>query len=176
MKYKNIVVSGDVGTGTTTLAKGLAKKLGWKYLAAGDVFRDYAKKKKIQLWNKEAVPDQFERKVDREMVEKLISENGYVLDGHYTGWFARNLAYVFRILLTCERKIATDRMLARDHTHKENVEDIEKRRSGLYAKFKKLYSTDNYEDPKYFHLIIDTASQNAAETLSMALKKVSSPG
>ena len=33
MKYRNIVVAGDVGTGTTTLAKSLADKLNFKYIS-----------------------------------------------------------------------------------------------------------------------------------------------
>ena len=70
MKYKNIVICGDVGTGTTTLAKGLAEKLGWKYLSAGDFFRDYHKKHNIPLWNKAAIPDEIEKKIDYEFLKK----------------------------------------------------------------------------------------------------------
>lgn len=149
MNYRNIVVAGDVGTGTSTLAKALAKNLNWKYSAAGDFFRAYAKDHNIDLWDKAAVPDGVEKQIDHDLTQKLKTENGWVIDSHYAGWFVRDQKDVFKVLLTCERKVATKRMQEREHTHKETDEEIEKRRQGLYAKFKKLYSDENYEDPKF---------------------------
>src|SRR3990167_8935195 len=94
-RFENIVVAGDVGTGTTTLAKGLVKELGWKYLSAGDFFRQYQKEHRIPLWNKAAIPDDVEKEIDYEFLEKMKNEKGYVFDSHYAGWFGRDLADVF---------------------------------------------------------------------------------
>ncbi|HSX58219.1 MAG TPA: AAA family ATPase [Candidatus Saccharimonadales bacterium] len=172
MKFRNIVVAGDVGTGTSTLAHSLADKFGWKYIAAGDFFRNYAKEHNIPLWNKEAIPDDFDKEVDDQLTNKLKEESGWVVDSHYAGWFLREDPQVFRILLTCDRKVATQRMQQRDHTHEETSEEIEKRRAGLYAKFKKLYSDDNYEDPKFYDLVIDTTNTTAEETLNQAFDQL----
>ncbi|OGY26833.1 MAG: hypothetical protein A2Z11_01460 [Candidatus Woykebacteria bacterium RBG_16_43_9] len=172
--YKNIVVCGDIGTGTTTLSGGLSSKIGWKLIIAGDFFRRYHKKHDIPLWDKSKIPDEVERKVDREILEKMKNEEHIVFDSHYGGWFARDLNNVFRILLICDRDVATQRILEREHTHKETAKEIEERRRQLRAKFKKLYSNDNYEDPKYFHLIINTTTANANQTLSTALNAITS--
>jgi len=169
--YKNIVVSGDVGTGTSTLAKGLAKILGWKYLSAGDFFRQYQKERNIPLWNKAEIPDEIERKIDYEFLEKLKNEEGFVIDSHYAGWFARNLPDVLRILLVCDPQVATQRILNRKHTHKETPAEIDERRRQLRAKFKKLYSADNYEDPRLFHLVIDTTTTEVEETVQKAYEE-----
>ncbi|MCH7530079.1 AAA family ATPase, partial [Patescibacteria group bacterium] len=59
-RYRNIIVCGDVGTGTTTLSKELAKKLGWRHISAGNFFRKYFKKHNIPLWDKLSVPDKVE--------------------------------------------------------------------------------------------------------------------
>lgn len=174
MKYHNIVVAGDVGTGTTTLAKSLSEKLGWKYIAAGDFFRSYAIEHKIPLWDKAVVPDDIDRKIDSELTEKLKSEQGWVVDSHYAGWFVRNEKDIFKILLTCDRTIATKRMQEREHTHKETAGEIEKRRHGLYEKFKKLYSQQDYEDPKIFDLVIDTTNSSAETTLIEVINKLQS--
>ncbi|MDP2671512.1 MAG: AAA family ATPase [bacterium] len=168
--YKNIVVAGDVGAGTTTLAKALAKELGWEFESAGSFFRDYAIKNSIPLWDKESVPDEVDKKVDAEMTERLKTGEHLVLDTHYAGWFTRDEPSVFKILLLCDRQIATERMLKRKHTHEETPETIEKRRQGLYAKFKKLYSDEPYEDPKFYDLVIDTGKNSPAETLAITLK------
>ena len=173
MKYRNIVVAGDVGTGTTTLAKSLAKKFGWKYTSAGDFFRSYATTNNIPLWDKASVPDEIERKVDSELTKKLKTENGWIVDSHYAGWFVRDQKDIFKILLTCNRATATKRMQLREHTHKETVEEIEQRRAGLYAKFKKLYSDENYENPKLFDLVIDTTNPTPEETFQQALNALS---
>jgi len=170
MKYRNIVISGDVGTGTTTLGKNLAEKLGWQFLSAGEFFRNYAKEHNIPLWNKAAIPDDFEREVDTNLTQKLKNDKNFVVEGHYAAWFARDLPDVLRILLTCDREVANLRMLKREHTHVESVEEIEKRREGLFAKFKKLYSQENYEDPKLYNLVLDTTNSTIEETLQEALK------
>jgi len=169
MNYSNIVISGDVGTGTSTLAKGLAIKLDWKHLSAGDIFRPYFKKQNIPLWNKSKIPDSFDKEIDKKFLEKMKNSKHIVFDSHYGGWFARGLEGVFRILLITDKDVATKRIIDRQHTHKESSEEIEKRRKELRAKFKKLYSDNTYEDPKYFHLVIDTTYTGVEETIDKAL-------
>lgn len=174
MNYRNIVIAGDVGSGTTTLAKNLADKLGWELVSAGDFFRKYSKENNIPLWDKASVPDEFERSIDNQIIDKLKNDKSIVFDTHYGGWFAKEMRDVLKILLICDRQIALKRMLGRKHTHDETGEEIEKRRTGLYEKFKKLYSTEDYEDPKYFDLVIDTNLNSEARTLEIAFKKFSS--
>ncbi|OGY24345.1 MAG: hypothetical protein A2172_00580 [Candidatus Woykebacteria bacterium RBG_13_40_15] len=169
-KYQNIIVSGDVGTGTSTLAKGLAEKLGWQFFSAGDFFRAYHKNHNIPLWDKSSIPDEVDKKIDQEIFEKLQTKKEIVVDSHYSAWFARNLPSNFRILLVCDKEVATKRILARQHTHKETPREIEERRHQLRAKFKKLYSNDNYENPKFFNLVLDTGKNNIPQTIELALE------
>lgn len=170
-KYKNIVVCGDIGTGTTSLSKELAKKLDWKHISAGNFFRNYAINHNIPLWDKSKVPDDIERKVDNDFLEKMKKEKNFIFDSHYGGWFARNLENVLRILLICDKDVAAQRIISRESEHRETAEGIEKRRQGLRAKFKKLYSDADYENPKYFHLVIDTSNTDANSALEISLKK-----
>ena len=170
--FNSIIVCGDVGTGTTTLSEGLAKRLGWRHISAGNFFREYTKKHNIPLWDKLSVPDEVDKKIDYEILEKMEGEKDIVLDSHYGGWFAKDLNDVLRILLVCDKDVAAQRILDRDHTHKETPEDIEKRRQGLRAKFKKLYSPNDYEDPKYFHLVIDTTNIGIDQTLSTTYNRL----
>ncbi|MEX0616688.1 MAG: cytidylate kinase family protein [Candidatus Woykebacteria bacterium] len=168
--YRNIVVSGDVGTGTSTLTKGLAEKLGWEYLSAGNFFRKYFIEHNIPLWNKAAIPNSVENEIDYDLYEKMAKNEHIVFDGHYGAWFARDLPDVYRVLLICDKSEATKRILEREHTHKETKIEIEKRRVQLREKFKKLYSEEDYEDPGLFHLIIDTTNKGPEETIKEALE------
>ena len=45
------------------------------------------------------------------------------------------------------------------------MEDIDKRRQQLKEKFRKLYSKEDYENPKIFNLVIDTTASGKDETL-----------
>jgi len=172
-KYRNIVICGDVGTGTSTLSKGLAKKLGWRRVSGGEFFRKWSRENGIPLWNKLAIPDAIDKKFDREMFDKMQNESNIVFDTHYGGWFSKDLPDVLRIMLTCDKNVTTKRVLDRKSLHKESPEEIEKRRVQLREKFKKLYSNDNYENPSLYHLIIDTTHNSIKETLQEAYREFS---
>jgi predicted cytidylate kinase len=172
-KFRNITISGDVGTGTSTLAKDLGKKLGWVIVSAGDIFREYHKKHNIPLWNKSDIPDELDKKVDHEFFEKMKTDEKIIFESHYSGWFARDLDDIYRILLICDKDLATKRIIDREHTHKETSGEIEERRKQLRAKFKKLYSSDNYEDPQLFNLVIDTTKTGIDETIEQTFKAFS---
>jgi len=170
-KYRNIIISGDIGTGTSTLGKALAEKLGWQFLTTGDFFRGYHIKHNIPLWDKASIPDELDKKIDTKLLEKIKNEREFVIDSHYAGWFSRNIKDIFRILLVCNPKIATERILSREHTHKESPKEIEERRRQLRAKFKKLYSDDNYEDHRFFNLVIDTTRTEIQPTIQKAYEE-----
>ena len=170
MKYKNIVISGDIGTGTSTLAKNLAKNLGWKCLSVGDLFRRYALEHNIPLWDKASVPIEEEKKVDYSFQKKMAAVSKTVFEGHYSGWFAKELNESFKILLKADLEVALGRAVKRlDHTHVETREEVLKRRKGITLKFHKVYSSDDYLDEKYFNIAIDTTNISPDEVLKIAL-------
>jgi len=171
-KYRNIVISGDIGTGTSTLGKALAERLGWEFLSTGDFFRQYFLDNNIPLWDKESIPDELEKKVDNELFEKVKNENHLVVDSHYASWFAKDLPNVFRILLVCDEKTVNERILKRVHTHKETVSEIKERRRQLHEKFEKLYSDENYLNPNFFNLVIDTGKNSIPQTIELALESL----
>ena len=47
LKYTNIAISGKIAVGTTTLAKNLEHVLGWRYINAGLIQREYDQKHHI---------------------------------------------------------------------------------------------------------------------------------
>src|SRR3990170_7450123 len=126
MKYKSIVISGPVASGSTTAAKLLSQKLDIPYKSAGDFFREYMIKHNIPLPQKEKIPDDIEKKVDDELTQ-LAENKSIIIDGLYTGYFARNMDHVLKILLTCDEGVRIKRAIGRTHTHKETVEDVKKR-------------------------------------------------
>ncbi len=171
--YTSIVISGPIASGTSTTAKALAEKLHLSCISAGDFFRKYAIENNIPLYDKEQIPDELDRKIDDELT-KLAQLGQVVIDGHYIGYFTRDIPQVLKVLLTCDWETRIKRALARTHTHTETEEDIKKREAGLDKKFRKLYAQENYLDPKFFDLVIDTTNtpiEKVAETIAKEFKE-----
>jgi cytidylate kinase len=175
MRFQNIVISGDIGTGTSTLAKNLSSELGWECLSVGSFFRQYALEHHLPLWDKASVPVEVEKEIDYLFQDKMKKEVNKLFEGHYSGWFAKDLPKSFRILLNADLEVCLERAVKRlDHTHLETREEVFKRREGIIEKFKTVYGEDDYLNPAYFNLMIDTTNITPEEVLKRVLLEIKS--
>ncbi len=156
MKYKSISLSGPVAAGTTTAAKTLSQKLNLQYHSAGEFFRKYMKEHNIPLPNKEEIPDDEERSLDEKLTKLLASKKPVVVDGLYTGYFARDMKHVLKVLITADEQTRIQRAI--DRAQSETAQDVKKRDAAHDAKFRKLYASVNFLDPKFFDLVIDNTN------------------
>src|SRR3990167_8429098 len=170
MKYQSIVISSPIASGSTTAAKLLSQKLGIPYKSAGDFFREYMLSHNIPLPQKEKIPDDVEKKVDEELTE-LANNKSIIIDGLYTGYFARKNPQVLKVLLTCDEEERIRRALERTHTHKETAQNVKKRDAAHDAKFRKLYAGENFLDHKFFDLPIDTTKTRPEEVSEKIIKE-----
>lgn len=169
MIYTSIAISGQVSTGKSTAAKNVAEKLNLEYHSAGDVFRQYALDHNIPLHDKEQIPDELDRKIDKEL-KNLAKKGGVVIDADYIGYFTKDLPSVLKVLLTCDYQTRIQRALARVSTHAENEEEIKLREVGLDKKFRRLYANKNFLNPKFFNLSIDTTNTTQEEVMEEIVK------
>ena len=115
MKYKNIAVSGKIiASGSSTLAKLLAEKLGWRFSSAGDLMRQHCQKIGWPIERYHEIPDEMDREIDKEAREKLEKEKGIVHEGWLAGWLARDLSHVFRILCVAPLAVRIKRFARRE--------------------------------------------------------------
>ena len=173
MNYRSIALSGPVAAGTTTAAKALAAKLNLEYHSAGDFFRKYMQDHNIPLPNKEEIPDDVERDLDKNLADLLESKKPIVVDGLYQAYFAKDMPHVLKVLLTADEDIRIKRAIERVHTHVETAEDVKKRDRAHDLKFRKLYANENFLDPKFFDLVIDTTNTEQKEVADRVLRKFS---
>lgn len=174
MKYKNIAISGDIGTGKTTLAKKLSEKLGWKHTNAGDYFRAWHKENNIPLNETEKIPPEKDKELDFGFQKLMKDEEHTIFESRLAGYLAKDFEDVFKVLCIADLEVAIKRAGIRDEVSDDEAkQNVSIRSKALKEKFKKLYGVDDYLDPKYFDLVIDSTTNSPEENLEIVLEKLS---
>ena len=169
--YKNIALSGDVGTGTTTLGRNLASTLGWEHVNAGAYFRAWHREKGIPLEQVQDIPEEVDRELDMRFQSDMKEADQMVFESHLAGWLAKDLQETFKILCIADEKVMMSRIAAREGWSLEDATKYSLQRTkGLNQKFKKLYGVDNPYDQAFFDLVIDTTDMSAGAVLDFSLK------
>jgi len=129
LNYRNITISGLPGSGSTTLLYGLKEALkydGWKGYNGGEFMRAYAKEKGLfrgigELHHDAShYEDDFDRRIDMGMRERLQKENKWILESWLSGFLAQGVNGVLKVLMTCSDKaIRIDRIVNRDEVSAE---------------------------------------------------------
>jgi cytidylate kinase len=197
LDYRNVTISGLPGTGTTTLMRLLAKKLAWDGYSGGEFMRAYALEK--GLFKPEHgehhfatdYEDEFDRKIDLGVREKLEKKSGGIYEAWLTGFMAQGIEGVLKVLLVCsDDAIRVDRVVNRDHVTVAQAKDhILTREEQNRRKWTRMYRDEwfawvvkpgvvneeepiDFWDPRIYDLIIDTYSNSREETLRKVLDKV----
>ena len=201
-KYRNITISGLPGSGSTTLLKmlkenDLLKFAGWRGFNGGDFMRSYAKEKGLfkEVGNLHHsatdYEDDFDRKVDYGMREKLENESGWILESWLSGFMAQGVAGTLKILMVCSDKaVKVDRIVNRDQvTVDEAIKNMHDRYANNLSKWSRMYSDEwnkwvvaqgkvKQSDPidfwreDLYDMIIDTYSANQQEVLKIVLNAI----
>src|SRR3989338_10569420 len=165
-----ITISGKAGSGKSTVAKLVAKKLKLKHYSIGDLMRKLAKEKSMSL-NKMSKLAEKDKSIDMELDKKTIElreKNNFVIDGRLTAYF---LPYAdLRVFLDCDDKVRAERILRdkrndeKSKSLKDLVEKIRQREQSERKRYSKLYKID-YHDKTLYNLIIDTTNLGIKEVV-----------
>ncbi len=174
-----ITISGKAGSGKSTVAKEVAKKLGLKHYSIGDLMRKLAKEKKMPL-NELSRLAEKDISIDMELDKKTIGlrgEDNFVIDGRLTAYF---LPYAdLKIFLDCEDRVRAERILKdkrsdeKSKSLKELVKKIRQREQSERKRYNKLYKID-YRDEKLYNLIIDTTKLSIKKVVDKIIKAAKS--
>ncbi|AAB89349.1 (d)CMP kinase [Archaeoglobus fulgidus] len=168
-----ITISGPPGSGTTTVAKIVAEKLGLKLISAGDVFRQLAAKKgmTVEEFSQYAEENpEIDRLIDQTQKEMAEKEKNVVVEGRLSGWFVKNAD--LKVWIFADPEVRYSRIAKREGKDLTVVrqetrlrEEFEKRR---YWKF---YSID-IDNWTIYDLIINSGSFDAEGVVEIILKAV----
>src|SRR5262245_41934480 len=112
-----ITISGEPGSGKTTVARLLADHLGVPHVYAGDFFRQEAQRRKLSLaaFNQLCESDHsIDRALDEQMKLRAI-EGNVVLEGRLAGYIARQEQLnALKIWLTASEDVRAQRVAQRE--------------------------------------------------------------
>lgn len=178
LNYQNIAISGAVASGKGTLKDNLAKylmPLGWKLTSGGELIRKESGDNLSPTANQ--VSDAFNNFVEKRTEELFTKEKQYVVEAWLAGWVARDMDDTLRVLLVCSNPAVTiDRVVNRDHVTVDRAKEIVRKRIEQNAQtWKRLYGEHDFQDPKYFQLVIDTYALNKQEVVQKVLEALGYP-
>lgn len=180
-----ITISGRIASGSTTLAKHLARYLNWKHLEGGEIFWE-AVRSRLGLEEKDTNlrPDEEDLLFEEKQKEILDNHKHLVLESKLAGFCAQDFSDVFKICVICEDEngedkadIRIDRLVNREEVPVDvaKTEVLEREENDL-KKWRKLYANNDskwvYWDKKYYNLVVNTFTHNQEESLKIVLEKL----
>jgi CMP/dCMP kinase len=180
---KSVIISGPPAVGKTTIAKGLAKEFGLKYLSGGDVLKEMAKEEGFQtsrddFWDTAGGMNflnirkgnlEFDKQVDEKLKKIFLSED-VVITSYTLPWLVKD---GIKIWLDGSKENSAKRMTARDNISFENALNIVKKRyEENKMLYKKLYGFNFGEDLSVFDEIINTDELGPDKVLELSKKAV----
>lgn len=181
-KYRNIAISSKPGAGRSTLYNNLRlilEPLGWQFFSGGEFSRQYAienglfEKTKAHHHDATIYTDEVDLKIDTETRKKLEEEDRFVVESWIAGYNVRGVSGVLKVLLICDEALRIDRIVNRDNlTVEEAKRHLHEREQKNLTKWKRMYGTVDFWNPKLYDLVIDTYSSGPMETLGKVLDKL----
>jgi len=179
-----ITISGNLGSGKSTVAKVLAKELGYAHYSTGDFMRKMAEERGITLLELGKIAEK-DASIDHELddYQKKLGEetDNFVLDARLGFHFVPDSKKIF---LQVEERVGAERIHSgllkkeegrRNEGLKEDFEEVFKalkeRRRSERIRYEQFYGVD-YEDLSQFDIIIDTTKITAIETVLLIREKL----
>ncbi len=162
-----ITISGALGSGKSTVAKLVAKKLNLKHYSTGDFMREIAIKRKVTLLELSKLAE-TDPSVDKELDQRQIrlgqEEDNFIIDARLGWHFIPDSIKVFLNVADEEaaRRIFAERRTDEKYnlTLKATLENIKQRRESETKRYQQYYMV-NYFNLKNYDLVIDTTKLTA---------------
>lgn len=179
-----ITLSGTAGSGKSTVARLIAKKLNLKHYSTGDFMREIAKERNLSLEDLGKIAE-GDRSIDAKLDQRQISlgktEDNFIIDGRLSFLF---IPHSIKIFLDADLKTRAQRIWQdikvknlrkeeKGETLREIIEETKKREESERLRYQKYYQINPYQK-KHYDLIIDTAhltAQQAADKIIEFVKE-----
>jgi CMP/dCMP kinase len=152
-----ITVFGMAGTGKGTVCKILCEKLGYKSFSGGDFARHTAEQMGLTVLELDEL-SKTDKSIDVAR-DKVISDFGknndnFVVEARLAWHFIPDS---FKVCFMCDFDVRIHRVAKREQKDIDVVKRETIEREDSYSRFFNYYGIKDFEDPKHFNMIIDTA-------------------
>ncbi len=156
-----ITLSGLPGSGTSTVARTVATRLGLDHLDGGTVFRTMASERGVSLAEFAQIAegdDSIDRALDDRLVERARGGD-VLLESRLAGWLATQAALrALRIWIHCDEVERARRVGARDgHDPEEALATNQAREASERTRYLGFYGID-LADLSIYDLVVDSTS------------------
>ncbi len=179
MKKKIITVAGRPGSGKSSTAKTLASKLGYEHFSSGELFRELAKERGVDVLQANLSAEdnaEIDHLVDGRLQEIYKEKDKLVVDSR-TAWHW--MPSSFKVFLDLDLDVAAERILAVREERKEVNEDIpqdpeeyakvlQRRLDSENRRYEMLYKI-NPGDMSNYDLVVDTNANNLQQVVAIIL-------
>ncbi|MFN3804559.1 MAG: (d)CMP kinase [Pyrobaculum sp.] len=165
-----IAVSGQPGSGKTTIAREIANILKLPMASSGSIFRELAAKYGMDFLQFHKYAEsraEIDKMVDSIAVERA-KEGDVVLEGHLTAWLVKPYADVC-IYLKADREVRARRIAIRDGRQPEEaLREVEEREELNRRRYLAIYGID-IRDLSIFDLVLDTSYLSINDAVRISL-------
>jgi len=170
-----ITISGLPGSGKSTVAKLLKKKLGLDYVYSGMIFRNLAKEHNMTLeeFGKYCEKNsEIDKKLDTRQLE-IMKKGNVIMEGRLAGWLAyRNKIPALKVAIDTDLETRSKRIVNREKgsvEHKKK-EILERERSEA-LRYKNYYSID-LKDKSIYDIVIDSGNKTPSEIVDIIISEI----
>jgi len=172
-----ITISGSPGSGKSTVARMIAKRLNIQHFSIGDFMRDIAKEKGISMLEigKLAETERWiDAKLDDRMMKLGINEDNFIVDARIGFHF---IPRSIKIFLTVDLEEGAKRIIKSESVRKEEKENtsLEETKKNIIQRQKSEkerylnYYEVNHLDMKHYDIVIDTTHISPEEVVQKIL-------
>jgi len=169
-----IALSGTPGSGKSTAARLLAKKLNLRHYSTGEFMRKIARDRNVSIVELNELAES-DLSIDQEIenYSKKIgqTEDDFVIDSRLAYHFIPDSIKIFfdADLDERARRIAQDNRQDEPHEIKAVKKEIQKRRELEKERYRELYNLDPYDKSNY-DLVIDTTDSTPEKNVQKIIK------
>lgn len=167
-----ITISGLAGSGTTTASKILSEKTGIPYISAGDIFRQLAAEKNMDIleFSKFAEENEdIDLEIDKRQAEIAKEKENLIVEGRLSGHFVNA---DLKLWFIAPLETRTQRITQRENKPYDTVkEEIVTRSKSEAKRYSEIHNID-IQDMEIYDLIINTGSFNPESIANIILKVI----